>query len=44
MRPSLSDISVDVLLDNLLPFVAVPDLLNLASTNRFFGILGECFR
>lgn len=38
--PSLLDIPVDVLLDNLLPSVAVPDLLNLSSTNRFFAVLG----
>lgn len=41
---SISDIPVDVLLDNLLPFIAVPDLLNLACTNRFFAILSEYFR
>ncbi|KIM90238.1 hypothetical protein PILCRDRAFT_811954 [Piloderma croceum F 1598] len=38
--PSLSDLPVDVLLDNLLPSIPVPDVLNLASTNRFFAILG----
>jgi SCF-associated factor 1 len=38
--PSISDIPVDVLLDNLLPSVAVPDLLSLTCTNRFFAIIG----
>ena len=38
--PSLSDVPVDVLLDNILPSIPVPDLLRLASTNRFFAILG----
>jgi SCF-associated factor 1 len=33
------NVPVDVLLDNLLPSIPVPDLLNLASTNRFFSIL-----
>lgn len=37
--PSLLDVPVDVLLDNLLPSVPIPDLLHLASTNRFFSIL-----
>jgi SCF-associated factor 1 len=37
--PSLLDLPVDVLLDNVLPSIPVPDLLNLASTNRFFAIL-----
>lgn len=38
--PSLSDIPVDVLLDNLLPLVHVADLLHLSATSRFFAILG----
>lgn len=41
LRLSLSDIPVDVLLDNLLPFIGLRDLLNLACTCRFFAILGE---
>jgi SCF-associated factor 1 len=36
---SLSDIPVDVLLDNVLPSVPVTDLLHLGSTNRFFATL-----
>lgn len=39
--PSLTDLPVDILLDNLLPSVPVNDLLNLSSTNRFFSILGS---
>lgn len=38
--PTLSDVPVDVLLDNLLPSIEVTDLLSLASTSRFFAILG----
>src|SRR5882724_10631863 len=38
--PSLSDLPVDVVLDNLLPAIPVSDVLNLTSTNRFFAILG----
>lgn len=32
----LAEIPVEVLLDNVLPLLAVPDLNNLGSTNRFF--------
>jgi hypothetical protein len=32
--PLLIDIPVEVLLDNLLPLIPVPDLLRLASTNK----------
>ncbi|KZP09892.1 RCC1/BLIP-II protein [Athelia psychrophila] len=38
--PSIFDIPVDILLDNLLPIIDIPDLLSLSSTNRFFAILG----
>lgn len=37
--PTLSDIPVDILLDNLLPVIDIPDLLNLSATSRFFAIL-----
>ena len=37
--PSLSDVPVDVLLDNVLPSVPVTDLLHLGSTNHFFATL-----
>ena len=37
--PSLSDIPVDVLLDNVLPSIPVADLLHLGSTNKFFALL-----
>jgi SCF-associated factor 1 len=37
--PHITDIPVDTLLDNLLPCITVPDLLNLACTNRFFATL-----
>jgi SCF-associated factor 1 len=35
----MTDIPVDTILDNLLPCIAVPDLLHLACTNRFFATL-----
>jgi len=35
----LEDIPIEVLLDNLLPSLPVPDLLRLGSTNRFFASL-----
>jgi SCF-associated factor 1 len=37
--PSLSDLPVDLLLDNLFPSITVVDLLHLGSTNRFFSTL-----
>ena len=37
--PSISDIPVDVLLDNVLPSVPVTDVLHLGSTNHFFATL-----
>jgi SCF-associated factor 1 len=36
---SLSDIPVEVLIDNVFPFCAVPDILSLGCTNRFFALL-----
>lgn len=35
----LEDIPVEVLLDNLLPSLLIPDLLHLGSTNHFFAAL-----
>jgi SCF-associated factor 1 len=37
--PSLQDIPIEVLLDNVLPTVAISDVLSLGSTNRFFADL-----
>ncbi|EPQ56536.1 RCC1/BLIP-II protein [Gloeophyllum trabeum ATCC 11539] len=37
--PILTDIPVETLLDNLLPYVPAPDLCRLACTNRFFATL-----
>jgi len=37
--PSLSDVPVDVVLDNLFPSTPVVDLLSLGSTNRHFNAL-----
>ncbi|KAG1746599.1 regulator of chromosome condensation 1/beta-lactamase-inhibitor protein II [Suillus paluster] len=37
--PVLSDLPVEVLLDNLLPWLAIPDLLHLGETDRFFARL-----
>ena len=35
----LTDIPVEVFLDNLLPFAQVGDILSLGSTNKFFAAL-----
>ncbi|KAH7913836.1 regulator of chromosome condensation 1/beta-lactamase-inhibitor protein II [Hygrophoropsis aurantiaca] len=35
----LAEIPIEVLLDNFLPWLAIPDLLHLGSTNRFFTSL-----
>ncbi|OAX43974.1 RCC1/BLIP-II protein [Rhizopogon vinicolor AM-OR11-026] len=35
----LSDLPVEVILDNLLPWLATPDLIHLGKTNRFFARL-----
>ena len=35
----ISDIPVEVLLDNLLPFAQVNDILSLGSTNKYFAAL-----
>ena len=35
----LADIPVEVLLDNLLPFSQVRDVLSLGSTNKYFAAL-----
>lgn len=35
----LSDLPVEVLLDNLLPWLAIPDLIHLGETDRFFSRL-----
>lgn len=37
--PSLADVPVEVLLDNLLPSVDIRDLLSLACTSKFFSLL-----
>jgi SCF-associated factor 1 len=36
----LSDLPVELLLDNLFPTLPVPDLLRLSQTNKFFSSLG----
>ncbi|KDR80661.1 hypothetical protein GALMADRAFT_241020 [Galerina marginata CBS 339.88] len=36
---NLTDIPIEVLLDNLLPVIPVPDLLNLLCCNKFFSVL-----
>lgn len=41
MSKLLSEVPVEVLLDNVLPFCEVPDLLALGSTNRFFALLAS---
>ena len=38
---SLTDLPVDVLLDNILPSIPISDILSLSSTNRFFSLLGS---
>lgn len=35
----LSDLPVEVLLDNFLPWLAIPDLIHLGETSRFFARL-----
>jgi len=35
----LSDLPIDVLLDNLLPWLAIPDLIHLGETSSFFARL-----
>jgi SCF-associated factor 1 len=35
----LSDLPIEVLLDNVLPWLAIPDLIHLGETNRFFARL-----
>ncbi|EGO22280.1 hypothetical protein SERLADRAFT_472869 [Serpula lacrymans var. lacrymans S7.9] len=37
--PVLSDIPVEVLIDNVLPFFSISDIVHLGSTNRFFASL-----
>ncbi|KAG0709314.1 regulator of chromosome condensation 1/beta-lactamase-inhibitor protein II [Suillus ampliporus] len=37
--PVLSDLPVEVLLDNLLPWLAIPDLIHLGQTDHFFARL-----
>jgi SCF-associated factor 1 len=37
--PCITDIPVDVILDNLFSVIPVPDLLRLGLTNRFFATL-----
>jgi hypothetical protein len=39
MSSSLSQIPVEVFLDNILPLCSVPDILSLGSTNRFFALV-----
>ncbi|EIN09593.1 RCC1/BLIP-II [Punctularia strigosozonata HHB-11173 SS5] len=39
--PGLADLPVELLLDNLLPALTIPDLLSLSQTSRFFASLGD---
>jgi len=38
-RPGITDIPVDVLIDNVLPFCEAEDVLSLGGTNKFFALV-----
>jgi SCF-associated factor 1 len=37
--PTISDIPIEVFLDNLLPTIPLPDLLRFAQANKYFHLL-----